>query len=168
MSDEEKETISIDVWLDSASARDWDDETFVERTVPPQKSADWLDEDTDVDAGNSKRSWAQIAEGPFGAPSWADGYEKFVQRTTCVDYFRQGETLQYAAMGLAAEAGEFANEIKRFWEKGRYISLKDAREELGDVLWYVVCAAQALGVNLEELAVQNRRKLEERHGPSKS
>jgi NTP pyrophosphatase (non-canonical NTP hydrolase) len=70
-----------------------------------------------------------------------------------------------ATLGLAGEAGEFADLIKKWMFHG----LKDDgfREkvllELGDVLYYVTVCAYEHGFNLEHVAVKNNEKLAARY-----
>jgi NTP pyrophosphatase (non-canonical NTP hydrolase) len=69
----------------------------------------------------------------------------------------------YTALGLAGEAGEFANKVKKLIRDGSTgngsVSFKEIAAELGDVLWYVAMAADELGVSLEEIAWGNLEKL---------
>ena len=74
--------------------------------------------------------------------------------------------LEYAALALAGEAGEFANMVKKNWRENRAIGelirheQREAMvEELGDCLWYIVLAAERLGVTLEDVAEINIEKL---------
>lgn len=74
----------------------------------------------------------------------------------------------YTALGLAGEAGEFANQVKKaIRDDGgvpsdeRYEKLID---ELGDTLWYVAMAAHELGLKLDYVATRNIDKLRQRHG----
>lgn len=71
-----------------------------------------------------------------------------------------------AVTGLAGEAGEVAD----VWKKIKFMGLEyndEARDklvkELGDVCWYLMSAATALGVPLEEIINQNIEKLKSRH-----
>lgn len=69
-------------------------------------------------------------------------------------------------LGLAGEAGETADKIKKVLrDKDGIISENDKLEiakELGDVLWYVASIARYLNVSLEEVARLNLEKLEGR------
>lgn len=71
-----------------------------------------------------------------------------------------------AVTGLAGEAGEVAD----VWKKIKFMGMEyndEARDklvkELGDVCWYLMSAATALGVPLEEIINQNIEKLKARH-----
>jgi NTP pyrophosphatase (non-canonical NTP hydrolase) len=71
--------------------------------------------------------------------------------------------LAYPALGLAGEAGEVAEHVKRVLrDDGARVT--DGRRaamaaELGDVLWYVAQLATELGLDLDEIARENLEKL---------
>jgi NTP pyrophosphatase (non-canonical NTP hydrolase) len=68
-----------------------------------------------------------------------------------------------AALGLAGEAGEFANMVKKLTAHGHDIDKETLAEELGDVIWYVAEAASALGIRMGEIGQQNIDKLRQRY-----
>lgn len=71
--------------------------------------------------------------------------------------------LYYCVMGLAGEAGEIANKVKKHWRDG-VLSPHDIADELGDVMWYVAMIAVELGVDLDHVAERNVEKLLDRAG----
>lgn len=71
------------------------------------------------------------------------------------------DNLNYLALGLASEAGEFAGKCKKAIRDGEFDD-KAAMKELGDVLWYVAMAAEHLGYKLEDVARVNNLKLADR------
>jgi len=76
----------------------------------------------------------------------------------------QGERrLLVSALGLAGEAGEFANLVKKLVAHGHDIPPRMLADELGDVMWYVAEAATASGLSLGEIALQNVDKLRQRY-----
>jgi NTP pyrophosphatase (non-canonical NTP hydrolase) len=81
-------------------------------------------------------------------------------------YPNVGENPYYAALGLAGEAGEIANTIKKIMrdDDGTITDekRKEVKKELGDVLWYVACTASEMGLNLDEVAQANLDKLASR------
>lgn len=85
-------------------------------------------------------------------------------------YPGQGNNIQYPALGLAGEAGEVADKIKKLWRnKGQATpveySIDDRRavaKELGDALWYIAACASELGYTLEQIATLNNEKLADR------
>lgn len=83
--------------------------------------------------------------------------------------------LNYVVLGLAGEAGEVANNLKKHWRDDApeeptvahllTVERKEALvDEAGDCLWYVANLASELGMSLADLAKANIKKLEARHG----
>jgi NTP pyrophosphatase (non-canonical NTP hydrolase) len=76
------------------------------------------------------------------------------------------EALTYPALGLAGEAGEFADHAKKVIRDDGGEVTPERREamakELGDVLWYVAQLASELGLELEQIAHENLDKLRSR------
>jgi NTP pyrophosphatase (non-canonical NTP hydrolase) len=72
----------------------------------------------------------------------------------------------YPTLGLAGEAGEVANRVKKvIRDADGQISAAaryDLLDELGDVLWYLARVAVELDSSLTEVAQLNVRKLRER------
>ncbi|WP_418999318.1 nucleoside triphosphate pyrophosphohydrolase family protein [Agathobaculum sp.] len=68
-----------------------------------------------------------------------------------------------AALGIAGEAGEVADEVKKFTFQGHDWNPSRVVEELGDVLWYVALMADLLNVPLEYVMQTNIEKLERRY-----
>lgn len=75
----------------------------------------------------------------------------------------QPARLLIAALGLAGEAGEFADEVKKRAGHGHDLDRAKLIKELGDALWYVAECASALGLTLECVAQYNLAKLRERY-----
>ena len=67
----------------------------------------------------------------------------------------------YPALGLAAEAGEVANKVKKILRDGTF-NKEAIADEVGDVLWYIAALCRDLNVNMSELAYKNLQKLEDR------
>jgi NTP pyrophosphatase (non-canonical NTP hydrolase) len=74
-----------------------------------------------------------------------------------------GDPLVIAALGLAGEAGEFADRVKKSLAQGHELDRDVLAGEAGDILWYVAKAARALGVTLDEIATRNVAKLAARY-----
>ena len=76
------------------------------------------------------------------------------------------ERLLTAGVGINAEGGEFLEIVKKMVFQGKPFN-EDNREhmiiELGDLMWYVAQATQALGVSFEEVIETNVKKLEKRY-----
>jgi NTP pyrophosphatase (non-canonical NTP hydrolase) len=75
----------------------------------------------------------------------------------------QNFDLLHAALGVTGEAGEFADAIKKSAIYNKTLDHGNALEELGDLLWYVALACEALGVDMAEVAKQNIDKLKLRY-----
>ena len=76
------------------------------------------------------------------------------------------ERLTTAAVGMSAESGEFLEIVKKMVFQGKPWS--DANREhllieLGDILWYVAQATQALGVDFDTVIEMNIEKLGKRY-----
>ena len=74
--------------------------------------------------------------------------------------------LTTAGVGLAAESGEFLEIVKKMVFQGK--PWDDANREhllieLGDIMWYVAQATQALDISFEEVIEVNIKKLEKRY-----
>ncbi len=87
-------------------------------------------------------------------------YQQLSRRTA---EYPRAAWLSYPALGLAGEAGEVAEHVKKaIRDDGGQVS--DARraalsKELGDVLWYVAQLASELGLELDQIARENLDKL---------
>jgi NTP pyrophosphatase (non-canonical NTP hydrolase) len=82
-------------------------------------------------------------------------------------YPRRLQNLEYPTLGLAGEAGEVANIVKKIQRDfGGEITdetRQKLKDELGDVLWYISACADELGLTLGEIAEYNVAKLAKRH-----
>lgn len=71
--------------------------------------------------------------------------------------------LMYCTMGLAGEAGEVANKVKKIYrDKNGELSKDDAWEiakEASDCLWYITALCNELGFTMEEIMKYNYDKL---------
>lgn len=73
------------------------------------------------------------------------------------------DRLLNAALGLAGEAGEVADLVKKMTYHGHFVMSDDIVNELGDLLWYIALAADSLGWSLERVAAKNIQKLAARY-----
>jgi NTP pyrophosphatase (non-canonical NTP hydrolase) len=77
------------------------------------------------------------------------------------------KNLEYPTLGLAGEAGEVANIVKKIQRDfGGEITDEirgKLKDELGDVLWYISACADELNLTLAEIAEFNVEKLAKRH-----
>jgi len=91
-------------------------------------------------------------------------YQSSAQTTAM--YPNVGNNPYYPGLGLAGEAGEIANKIKKIMrDKDGKIddeTRDDIKKELGDVLWYVSAVATEFGLDMSEIAYKNYEKLKKR------
>jgi len=77
-----------------------------------------------------------------------------------------GQNPIYPTLGLAGEAGEVAEKVKKVLRDngGRFDAEAVAaiKKELGDVLWYVARLAAELDLDLDDIAAANLAKLASR------
>jgi NTP pyrophosphatase (non-canonical NTP hydrolase) len=90
-----------------------------------------------------------------------DEYQKSSRETAL--YPDKDNNFIYPTLGLAGEAGEVAEKIKKVLRDKKGIMDQPTKEEiekeLGDVLWYVAQIATELGLSLEKIADKNITKL---------
>lgn len=91
-------------------------------------------------------------------------YQEFCMNTAI--YPNRHKNVQHTALGLAGEAGEFANKVKKVQrdQGGRitHESREAMAEELGDALWYIAMAADEINLSLESIVKKNVDKLTSR------
>ena len=71
-----------------------------------------------------------------------------------------------AALGLAAETGEFCEIPKKMFFQGKPLNeenLFHMKRELGDVMWYWINACRALDLDPNDVIAENVKKLEARY-----
>lgn len=88
-----------------------------------------------------------------------DEYQRLAMRT-----HQPGELrLPCYALGVAGEAGEVADMVKKHLGHGHELDRDKLIKELGDVLWYVAGLAHLFDVSLSTVAEANVHKLEKRY-----
>ena len=92
-----------------------------------------------------------------------DEYQYFTSTTA---KYPPEQGINYTALGLAGEAGEYCDKIKKIIRDDQGELTEEKRtaliKELGDVLWYVAQAARMLNCSLSEIAEKNMEKLTSR------
>lgn len=71
--------------------------------------------------------------------------------------------LIHAAIGMCTESGEFIDALKKHIFYGKPLDYVNLEEELGDLMWYVAIAANALDADLGEIMDRNIQKLKTRY-----
>jgi len=103
---------------------------------------------------------AQNAENANSVPT-LNAYQREASTTA---HYPHEQGVVYTALGLAGEAGEIANKMKKVIRGDKSITecREDLASELGDVLWYVAMLAKELGYSLDDIAQLNLAKLKDR------
>ena len=71
-----------------------------------------------------------------------------------------------AALGLAAESGEFTEVVKKIFLQGKPYNEENVfhmKRELGDICWYLAQACMALDTTFDEVIEMNVDKLQARY-----
>lgn len=71
--------------------------------------------------------------------------------------------LLHAAIGVAGEAGELLDAVRKHVFDGQPLDGDNIIEELGDLNFYLEAACQAIGVTREEIEQENQAKLSKRY-----
>jgi NTP pyrophosphatase (non-canonical NTP hydrolase) len=66
-------------------------------------------------------------------------------------------------LGIAGEAGEVADYLKKIVFHEHAIDLDKLEKELGDVMWYVATIASTVNLKLDDVAEANIEKLKKRY-----
>ena len=75
----------------------------------------------------------------------------------------KGRTWGNVGLGIAGEAGEVADIVKKHLYQGHPMDHEKLLEEVGDVAWYLALAATVAGVTLESVLEANIAKLTGRY-----
>lgn len=86
-------------------------------------------------------------------------YQKEALKTAI---YPESYKIVYPALGLAGEAGEVADKVKKIIRDGDTKSNHAIALELGDVLWYIASLAHDLGYTMQSVAEMNINKLHKR------
>lgn len=84
-----------------------------------------------------------------------NAYQKAAAKTAV---YKAEHSILYPALGLAGEAGEVANKVKKMLRDGTF-DRSDIAAEVGDVLWYIAALSRDLNLNMHDLAMGNLEKL---------
>ena len=66
-------------------------------------------------------------------------------------------------MGVAGEAGEIVDYLKKVSFHGHHFEKDELIEEMGDLLWYVAVLTNYFNIDLEDVMKRNIIKLKERY-----
>ena len=82
---------------------------------------------------------------------------------TAADPETHGMSVAAYAMGLAGEAGELVDLLKKDLFQGQPATFHEIESEAGDVLWYLANLCRVNGIDLQRVAENNLVKLQKRY-----
>jgi NTP pyrophosphatase (non-canonical NTP hydrolase) len=88
-------------------------------------------------------------------------YAKEVHRTCNIT--DQKELLTLAALGIAGEAGEVVDTVKKVLYHSHELDISSLSKEVGDLLWYMVLLCDTVGFTLDDVMQANVEKLRKRY-----
>ena len=93
-------------------------------------------------------------------------FNSYQRNASTTAIYPEEHRILYPALGLAGEAGEVANKVKKLIRDGPDKRpdtwREDIASEIGDVLWYCAALATDLNLSLGMIAGQNEKKLGQR------
>ena len=75
--------------------------------------------------------------------------------------YKKEHAVIYPALGLAAEAGEVANKVKKILRDGKF-DREAIADEVGDCMWYIAALCRDLNIDMQQIANNNIKKLKDR------
>ena len=92
----------------------------------------------------------------------ANEYQKLALRTES-GMNKQHPRIFNCVLGLAGEAGECADIVKKHFFHGHPLDKEHLKKELGDVAWYLAVCADVIDCTFAEILEMNIAKLEARY-----
>lgn len=89
------------------------------------------------------------------------GFDYYQNAASDTAIYKTEHQVLYPALGLAAEAGEVANKVKKILRDGKF-DREGIADEIGDCLWYIAALCRDLNVDMGEVAKSNLDKLQDR------
>ena len=100
-------------------------------------------------------AWEYYSETYSKKEMGLNAYQKAASKTAI---YKAEHSILYPALGLAGEAGEVANKVKKMLRDGDF-DRQAISAEIGDVLWYIAALSRDLNINMHDLAMKNLEKL---------
>ncbi len=89
-------------------------------------------------------------------------YQQLAMRTCSIPDNDLGAMLNHAIFGLTSEAGEVSGILQKAYQ-GHDVDPMHLKKELGDCLWMIAEACNALGFDMEDVMQTNIDKLKARY-----
>lgn len=89
-------------------------------------------------------------------------FEEYNEFVKGMKVYPEKHAIVYPALGLAGEAGEISEKVKKWLRGDRELDRQGLLGELGDPLWYITSLADDLGFTLQDVVDFNVEKLTSR------
>lgn len=89
-------------------------------------------------------------------------YQELAMRTCSIPYDHKKDRLNHAIFGLTSEAGEVSGIMQKVYQ-GHEFDVRHIMKELGDCLWMIAEACNALDVDMDMVMQMNIDKLKARY-----
>lgn len=106
---------------------------------------------------------SMICESPDSKGMTLNEYQQIALETAV---YPKEYNIVYPALGMAGEAGEVADKVKKVIRDNNAdfspLKCEEIALEIGDVMWYCAVLADRIGYKLDTIARMNNRKLKSR------
>lgn len=89
-------------------------------------------------------------------------FQQYQSRAVATAVYPEQYEIIYPLIGLTSEVGELASIVQRELRDDTPLDEDALRSELGDILWHLAALCEDLGLDLDQVAEQNIRKLADR------
>jgi NTP pyrophosphatase (non-canonical NTP hydrolase) len=89
-------------------------------------------------------------------------YREAIERTMNAD-LTEKEKLSMLALGIAGEAGEIVDTIKKIVYHGHELDIEELVKELGDLNWYIQHLMKHFDISNDRVRMENIIKLNKRY-----
>jgi NTP pyrophosphatase (non-canonical NTP hydrolase) len=89
-------------------------------------------------------------------------FNEYTEFVKTMKVYPEKHAIIYPVLGLAGEAGEIAEKVKKWLRGDKELDKHALLLELGDPLWYITSAADDLGFTLQDVINANVEKLQSR------
>ena len=85
-------------------------------------------------------------------------FDEYQDKASATAIYKAEHQVIYPALGMAGEAGEVADKVKKILRDGNF-DREGLAKEIGDVLWYIAALSRDLNLSLTDIAEGNLKKL---------
>lgn len=89
-------------------------------------------------------------------------YQKLSTRTINTNLTHK-ENVSNMVFGILGEGGEVADQLKKNFFQNHQLDKNHLKEEIGDLMWYIVNLATLYDFSMEDILQENYEKLQKRY-----